>query len=115
MSTKIANLAKQIVGATINLAMMAKKKQLEKYLAKPNKNKKCFNYGKKDYYARNCHISNKKKPKDSLKKVKRAWQKKSQAKTATARLTTKHNNSNAKPYLAGQVFITRTDERQLGV
>lgn len=50
---------------------MAKKKQFEKYFAKPKTNKKCFNYGKKDYYIRNCYTSNKKTPKKLLKKAKR--------------------------------------------
>lgn len=51
---------------------MAKKKQLEKYSTRPKTNKKYFNYGKKDYYARDCYILNKKKPKKLLEKAKYA-------------------------------------------
>lgn len=72
MLTKAANLAKQAGGAKTDLAMMVKKKQLEKYPAKPKINKECFNCGKKDHYARNCHISNKKKLENLLKKAKHA-------------------------------------------
>ena len=68
-----ANLAKQAVRATTDLAMMAKKKQLKKYPIKPKTNKECFNCGKKCHYARDCHTSNKKKPEESLKEAKRAW------------------------------------------
>ena len=114
-STEAAKLAKRAVGATTNLAMMAKKKQLEKYPAKPKTNKECFNCRKKGYYARDCYTSNKRKPEESLKKAKRARWKKNQAKAAAARPTTDHNNSNAKPYPAGRAFMTHTDKNQSGM
>lgn len=76
MSTKAANLAKQAIGATTDLAIMAKKKQFKKYSAKPKTNEEYFNCGKKGHYARDCYTSNKKKSKKSLKEVKDAcWKK----------------------------------------
>lgn len=64
MSTKAANLAKQVVGATINLAIIAKKKQLERAL-KLKPGKECFNCKKKGHYIKDYHslILNKRKPK----------------------------------------------------
>ena len=115
MSTKAANLANRAVGATKDLAMMAKKKQLEKYPAKPKTNKKCFNCGKKGHYAMDCHTLNKKRPEESLEEAKHAWWKKNQAKAVAAMSTTDHNDSDAEPYPAGQAFMTRTDERQSGM
>lgn len=112
MSIEAANLAKQIVRATTDLTMMAKKKQLEKYSTKPKTNEKCFNCGKKGHYARNYYISNKNNSEKSLKKVKCAWWKKNQAKAAAARSTTDHDDSDTKPYLAGQAFMTCIDEKQ---
>ena len=113
-STEAANLAKRAVGAITNLALMAKKTQLERYPAKPKTNKECANCGKKGHYAGDCHMSNKKKPEESLKEGKRARSKKNQAKAAAARLTTNHNDSDTKPYPAGRAFMTRTDEGQSG-
>ena len=72
MSTEAANLAKRAVGATTNLARMAKKKQLEKYPIKLKTNEECFNCGKKGHYARDYHMSNKRKPEKSLEEAKRA-------------------------------------------
>lgn len=54
-STEVANLAKQVVRATADLIMIAKKKQSDKSNSRPNK--KCFNYGKKGHYAKNCRSS----------------------------------------------------------
>lgn len=52
---------------------MTKKKQLEKYPAKPKSNKKYFNYEKKAIMlGTTTPSSNKKKLKDLLKEVKRA-------------------------------------------
>lgn len=70
---KAANLAKQAVGAITDLVMMAKKKQLKKYFAKSKINEECFNRGKKGYYIKNCHTSNKKKPEELLEEVQHAW------------------------------------------
>lgn len=64
ISTKVANLAKLLVRAIIDLVMMAKKKWLKKYFTKSKSDKECFNCRKKDYYAINCYTSNKKKPKN---------------------------------------------------
>lgn len=114
-STEAANLAKRAVGATTDLAMMAKKKQLEKYSAKPKTNEECFNCGKKGHYARNCHTSNKRKPEESLEEAKRARWNKNQAKATAVRSTTDHDDSDAEPYPAGRAFMTRTDEGQSGV
>lgn len=47
MLTKATYLVNQKIIATIDLAIIAKNKQLEKYLTKPKSNKKCLNYGKK--------------------------------------------------------------------
>lgn len=46
--------------------MMAKKKGPHQQTPRFWLNKKCFNYGKKDYYARDCpdHTDSKKKSKD---------------------------------------------------
>lgn len=115
MSIKAANLAKEVVRATTDLAIMVKKKQLEKFLAKQTTNKKCFNYGKKSHYTKNCHILNKKKPENSLEKAKHAKWKKNKAKAIAARLIINHNKFDAKPYLVSQVFMTCIDEKQLGV
>lgn len=94
---------------------MAKKKQLKKYSIKLKTNKKCFNCGKKDYYARDYYTSNKTKPKKLLKKGKCAWWKKNLAKAIAARLTTNQESSDIKLYLASQTFMSYTDEGQLGV
>lgn len=55
ISTKAANLIKHVVGAIINLTMIAKKKQLERNHSRPNE--ECFNYRKKNYYMKDCHSS----------------------------------------------------------
>lgn len=94
---------------------MAKKKQLKKYSTKLKTNKKCFNYGKKDHYARDYYTSNITKPKKLLKKGKCVWWKKNSAKAIATRLTTNQESSNVKPYLASQTFMSYTDEGQLGV
>lgn len=54
--------------------MIAKKKQSKKYSVKPKKNEDFFNFGKRSYYAGNCHtsISNKKKLKKLPKELKYA-------------------------------------------
>ena len=101
MSTEAANLAKQAVRATTDLAMMAKRKQLEKYPAKPKTNEECFNCGKKGHYTRDCHTSNKRKPEESLEEAKCARWKKNQAIAAAARSTNDHDDSDAEPYPAG--------------
>lgn len=72
MSNKAINLAKQGVRVIIELAIITKKKQLKKYFAKPKTNEECFNYRKKDHYARDYYISNKKKLKKLLEEVKYA-------------------------------------------
>ena len=68
-STEAANLAKQAVRARADLAMMAKNKQLEKYLAKLKTNEKYFNCGKKGHYARDCTRQTKGSLKSHWKKL----------------------------------------------
>lgn len=53
-STKVANLAKQTTGVTRDLAIIVRKKRLLQQTPQSKPNKKCFNYGKKGYYARDC-------------------------------------------------------------
>ena len=117
LSTKAANLAKCVVGATTDLAMMAKKKHSDKQHATKSKaNQDCFNCGKKGYYAKECHPSNQKKPEESAEEVKRTRWKRNQAnKAAAARSTMDPDNSDGKPYPAGKAFMTRIvsqDEEQ---
>lgn len=52
-----------------------------------------------------------------MEEAKRAWWKKNQQAKATAtRSTTKYNNSDMKPYSAGQAFMTHiAGEKQLGI
>lgn len=71
MSTKTANLAKQIVQATTDLTMMAKKKQL-KWTLKSKTGKEHFNYRKKGHYAKDCcsFTLNKRKPKELSEEAK---------------------------------------------
>lgn len=65
------NLAKCIVEATTDLAIMTKKKHSDKQHAIMFKaNKKYFNYGKKDYYVKDYYSSNKKKSKKSVEEAK---------------------------------------------
>lgn len=71
--TEEANLAKWTIWVTTDLAMIVKKKQLEKYRTKPKRNKDCFNCDKKGYYTKNYHMLNKKKLEDLLKEAKHAW------------------------------------------
>lgn len=75
--TKVANLAKQAFRATIDLAMIAKKKQLKKYSTRPKTGEENLNYRKKGHYTRDGHCdtesSNKEKPKELSKEAKRAW------------------------------------------
>ena len=54
-STEAANLAKCVVGATADLTMMAKRKQLER--SDLRQNEECFIYGKKGHYAKDCRSS----------------------------------------------------------
>lgn len=71
--TKVANLAKQIIGATADLTIITKKKQSDRGHSRPNK--KYFNYRKKGYYAKDCYnfIFHKKKPVEkSTEKTKHA-------------------------------------------
>ena len=72
-STEAANLAKPAVETITDLAMMAKKKESEKYSNNPKTNKEYFNSRKKSHYAKDCYASslNKKKPEKSLKKAER--------------------------------------------
>lgn len=73
-STETANLAKRAVGTTTDLAMMVKKKHSDKQHATKSKaNEEYFNCGKKGHYAKDCHPSNKKKPKESAEEAKRTW------------------------------------------
>ena len=110
-STKATNLAKQTVRATADLALIAKKKQPERTTRlKPGE--KCFNYGKKGHYAKDCHSStlNKRKSKELTKKAKHSWWKRNLAKIARSN---EQDNSNPKPYLASQAFMTqKIDEDQ---
>ena len=61
ITTKAANMAKQILKAIENLKMMVKKNRSRENNSKPNKN--CFNCGTKSYYSKDCHslTSNKRK------------------------------------------------------
>lgn len=73
-SIEVAKLAKRMVGASTELVMMAKKKHSAKQHATKFKvNKECFNYRRKGYYTKNCHFSNKKKPKKSAEEAKCTW------------------------------------------
>lgn len=107
ISTKVANLAKHVIGATTDLALMAKKRQ-SKRVAKSKSGEECFNCRKKCYYAKDCYSSilNKKKPKESIEKAKRFWWKRNQVKVAKS-TNNDQNNSDHEPYLAGRVFMTR--------
>ena len=89
---------------------MVKKKYLDKQHATKSKvNEECFNYGKKGHYTKDCHPSNKRKPKESAKEAKRTWCKRNEAnKAAAGRSTTDHDDSDAEPYPAGKAFMTRT-------
>ncbi len=70
--TEVVNLAKQAFRVRINLAIIAKKKQLER-TSKSKLDKKCFNYKKKNHNIKDCHFStsNKRKPKKPFKEAKR--------------------------------------------
>ena len=70
-STEAANLAKRAVGVTEDLALMAKKKQPER-TTRSKSMEECFNYGKKDHYAKDCcsSTSNKRKPEESTEEAK---------------------------------------------
>ncbi len=72
MSTKAVSIAKRALGTTIDLTMMAKKKQLEKAL-KSKPSEEYFNCKKKGHNVKDCQspISKKKKPKASFEEAKR--------------------------------------------
>ena len=74
--TKAANMAKRATGQIADLAMMAKKRtDSRQQPQKPKNNEKCFNYGKKGQYARDCYSrTSKRKPEDekAAEEVKRA-------------------------------------------
>ena len=74
ISTKATNLTKRIVGATVNLALIVKKKQPENAAMKSKPGEKYFNCKKKGHYIKDCYfsISNKRKPvKESTDEAKR--------------------------------------------
>lgn len=85
---------------------MAKIEQLERAL-KLKLGKKCFNCGKKSYYAKDCcsPISNKRKPEKSSEEVQYTRWKKNQAKVV--RLITNYKGYDLKIYLASQAVTTR--------
>lgn len=66
--TEVKNLAKQVVEATVDLNIIAKKKQFQR--SKFRQNKKYFNYKKKSQYTKDCcgSISNKKRSKSQQRK-----------------------------------------------
>ena len=108
-STKAANLAKRAVGATADLALMAKKRQPER-AAKSKPGAECFNYGKKGHYAKDCRFpsstSNKRKPEASTEEAKRSRWKRNQAKAVRSTSEHDHDDSDHEPYPAGQAFMT---------
>lgn len=53
-STKMINLAKQTIDTTGDLAIMARKKEPLQHTPRSGPNRKCFNYDKKNPYARDC-------------------------------------------------------------
>ena len=69
-SIKVLNLAKQVVGATTDLTIMVKEKQLDRNGSKPNK--EYFNYGKNGDYARYCYSFTFKKRKPVEESIKEA-------------------------------------------
>lgn len=58
-------MVKQAINQTANLGIM-RKKRLDGWqqIPKPKANKKCFNYGKKRHYTKNCYSNSKRKPKN---------------------------------------------------
>ena len=75
-STEATNLAKRAVGATVDLKMMAKKKQPER--SDSIQNQECFNYVQKSHYAKDCHNSTRnftkrKSVEESIEEVKQSW------------------------------------------
>ena len=106
----MANLAKRAVGAITNLAIMAKKKHSDKqHTTKFKANKECFNCRKKGHYAKNYHLSNKKKPEKSTEEAKHTrWERNQANKAAVARSITDHDDSDAEPYPASRAFMTHT-------
>lgn len=58
------NLIKRITGQTMDLAIMTKKKELEKQALQAKSNKKCFYYGKKFDYTKDCYSAQKRKPEE---------------------------------------------------
>ena len=92
--------------------MMAKRKQPERNDLRQNE--ECFNCGRKDHYAKDCRSSTrnftkKKSVEESIEEAKRSRWKKNQVKAAKS--TANNDDSDAKPYLVGQAFMTcKTNE-----
>ena len=111
-STEAANLAKRTVGATANLTIMAKRKQLER--SDLRQNEECFNYARKSHYTKDCRSSTRnftkrKSVEEYIEEAKQSQWKKNQAKAT--KLIANSDDSNVEPYLAGRVFMTcKTDE-----
>lgn len=63
-------MAKQVLGTTTDLIIIAKKNRLER--SDSRLNEECFNYGKKSHYIRNCHSSTLNKRKSTEKSTKEA-------------------------------------------
>ena len=111
-STEAANLAKRATGITRDLAMVARKKRSQQQSPKSRPNEECFNYGKKDHYARDCpgRTNPKRKPEDEKteQEAKRARWKKNQTPTnrvAAARSNTPDKEPNDDPYPTGRAFM----------
>ena len=104
ISTKAANLAKQAVKVIANLALMAKKKQLEKII-RSKSGEECFNCGKKGHYAKDycSSTSNKRKPEESMKEAQYSQWKRNQTKAARSN---EQDDSDPELYPASQAFMT---------
>ena len=112
-STKTANLAKRAVGAIANLTMMAKKKQPER--SDLRQNEKCFKYGRKGHYAKDCHNSThnftkRKSVEEFIEEAKRSRWKKNQAKAAKS--TANNDDFDVETYPAGRAFMTREADEE---
>lgn len=109
---KVANLAKQVIYITIDLAMMPRKKEPQQQSLKSRLNIECFNYSKKSNYTRNCLYCTNPKGKSEDKKMeyeakRKKWNKNQ---TLTNRVViTKSNASNKKSnddfYLTRRVLM----------